>query len=156
MLPREITPIFKYKMGILESGGNYGIVNQFGYIGKYQFSRRTLRRLINKGYLKADKEEMKGFRTNPELQERAMDALITANLSTLRNYKLGKYVGRDVNGVKITLEGMLAAAHLLGPYSVKHYLTNNGSLKTIYIKGVRVSKFDGNGTSIETYLKHFV
>lgn len=153
-LPKEVHPKFKHKMGILESGGRYDIVNRLGYIGKYQFSRRTLRRLIRKGYLEADKEEIKNFRNDPDLQERAMDALITANLSTLRNYKLAKYVGTDVNGVKITLEGMLAASHLLGPYAVKHYVTT-GSLETIYVNGVKVAKQDANGTCITTYLRHF-
>jgi hypothetical protein len=154
MLPKEIHPKFKSEMGELESNGRYDIVNQLGYIGKYQFSRRTLRRLVSKGYLKASKQDIKDFRDSPEIQERAMDALIVANLETLKNYRLSKYIGRTVNGDRITLEGMLAAAHLLGPYAVKHYV-QTGSLKTVYVNGVKVSKYDANGTCITKYLKHF-
>ena len=32
-------------MGHRESGNRYGVVNQFGYMGKYQFGKSTLRTL---------------------------------------------------------------------------------------------------------------
>lgn len=147
---------YKSKIGLLESGGNYKAINRFGYLGKYQFSKRTLKGLIKLGYLEASPKEIRSFRSNPELQEKAMDALIEHNSDILLNkYNLGKYVGKTINGDKVTLEGMLAAAHLLGPFSVKHYLTNNGSLKTIVVGGVTVRKYDGNNTSIVDYIKHF-
>jgi hypothetical protein len=155
LLPKALCPKFKSKMGHLESGGNYKAINQYGYLGKYQFSKRTLRRLVEKGYLQLTKEEIRKFRELPYIQEMAMDALIAANLETLRNWKLNKYVGKDIGGVKVTMEGMLAASHLLGPYAVKHYLQHNGSMDKVIVGGVTVRKYDANGTSLKKYLRHF-
>lgn len=152
---KELHPEFKTKIGHLESGGNYSAINRYGYLGKYQFSKRTLRRLVKKGYLKLSKDEIKRFRELPYVQEKAMDALLTANLETLRGWKLSKYIGKTVGGVNVTMEGMLAASHLLGPYAVKHYLTHNGSMESVSINGVTVRKYDANGTSLKSYLKHF-
>ena len=37
--------LFLHDMGHRESGNRYDIVNQFGYMGKYQFGKATLRTL---------------------------------------------------------------------------------------------------------------
>jgi hypothetical protein len=147
---------FKRKLAFLESGGNYNAVNRYGYIGKYQFSKKTLKGLIKTGYLNLSPEELHRFKHYPKAQERAIDALISHNKEILLNkYHLKKYVGETVGGVKITLDGMLAGAHLLGPYAVKHYLITGGSLNPVKVGGVLVRKVDGNGTSIKTYMKKF-
>ena len=149
---------FMSAMAELESGGiskAYQAINRYGYMGKYQFSKKTLRGLVRNGYLKATNKELRNFMRDPELQERAMVALVKNNKNTLLNYGLFKYIGRDVNGIEVTMDGMLASAHLLGPYAVSHYLKNGGSLKTVKIRGVVIRKYDGNGTSLEDYMKHF-
>ena len=47
---------FYSKLGFLESGGDYGVVNTYGYMGKYQFSSYTLKAIgieVSRGeYLK--------------------------------------------------------------------------------------------------------
>ena len=149
---------FMSEMARLESGGilePYQAINSGGYMGKYQFSKKTLRGLVRTGYLKATNKELRNFMRDPELQERAMIALVKNNKNTLLNYGLSKYIGRNVNGITVTMDGMLASAHLLGPYAVSHYLKNGGSLKTVKIRGVVIRKYDGNGTSLEDYMKHF-
>lgn len=149
---------FLDKMAALESGGTdnpYTIVNQYGYLGKYQFSKRTLRGLVRRGYLKASKSELNNFLNDPDLQERAMMALIEHNKDVLLRYGLDEYVGRSVGGVTITMEGMLAGAHLLGPYAVKHYVKTGGSMRTVKVGKVNVRKYDGNGTSIKEYMSNF-
>lgn len=157
LLPKPNKSNFKIKLGMLESGNRYDIVNRFGYLGKYQFSKSTLRGLVRTGYLKVDYDDLKTFMSDHSLQEKAMDALIHHNRDILfKNYKLQKYVGKNIKGITITEEGMLAAAHLLGPYSVKHFLNTGGSLKSVMVNGVTVSKYDANGTCITDYLKHFV
>jgi hypothetical protein len=125
------------KIGYLESRGNYSVTNQLGYMGKYQFGKTTLRRL---GYTE---QEIKEFIKNKELQENAMLKLTTHNLEVLENYGLMKYVGYSVNGVNVTVEGMLAGSHLLGPYAVKQFL-QHGKIGA-----------DGNGTTIVKYMKQF-
>jgi hypothetical protein len=126
------------KIGYLESRGNYSVTNQFGYMGKYQFGKKTLRGL---GYTK---KQIKTFLKDSDLQEEAMLKLIEHNLEILKNYGLMKYVGYDVNGVSITVEGMLAGSHLLGPHAVKQF-----------IKKGKIGR-DGNGTTIVTYMKQFI
>ena len=55
-------------IGYRESSNRYDVVNKYGYMGKYQFGKSTLKGL---GF-KVTKEE---FLNNPELQEQAMIAL---------------------------------------------------------------------------------
>ena len=56
---------FLEDLGMRESSGNYKAVNQFGYLGKYQFGRRTLNAL---GYEEVSNRE---FLANASIQEEA-------------------------------------------------------------------------------------
>lgn len=148
---------FKNKLGYMESGNRYDISNRYGYLGKYQFSKKTLRRLILKGYLDYNLSDVYKFRKDKVMQEKAMDALVQHNLDILYNYNLSKFIGKNVGGVKVTVEGLLAGAHLLGPYAVSHFLKTGGSMETVSLSnGVKIKKYDGNNTSIKKYMKAFV
>ncbi len=57
------------------------------------------------------------FKRRPEIQEKALNALLSMNKYRLRNYM--HFIGVTINDVKITESGMLAAAHLVGAKSVK-------------------------------------
>ena len=139
---------YEYKMAVLESSDSYKALNRFGYMGRYQFGKSTLKGLRRSGYLKISNKEMrtKNFLNNPELQDRAMLALTNHNTQVLDNYGLMQYIGKEVGGVKITLQGMLAASHLLGPYAVKRFIKTDG----------RVNKHDGNGTTAKDYMQKFI
>lgn len=127
---------FKEALGFKESGGDYRVVNSFGYLGKYQFGSGTLRLIgIN------NPEE---FIKNPDLQEAAFEAYVSRNKWVLRR-ELKKYVGKSINGITITESGVLAAAHLAGPGNVKKYLRSGGSRQFS----------DAFGTTIGYYLKKF-
>lgn len=132
---------FKYiqRMGELESSSNYQAINRLGYLGKYQFHKKTLRRI---GFTK---EEIKSFINEPLLQEKAMIYLTLYNKRYFERTHLLKYINKKVGGVRITLEGMLAAAHLRGPAAVKKYLRSGG----------RINLKDANKTSVRDYLKEF-
>ncbi|KKM06803.1 hypothetical protein LCGC14_1740400 [marine sediment metagenome] len=134
------------KMGKLESNNNYTVVNRYGYMGKYQFGKSTLRALKRQGYLDITEKEIVGFRYLSELQERSMIALSTANLDYLKRNDLLRYVDTYVGGVKITRDGLLAGMHLRGAYSVKQYLQSNGN----------INKYDGNNTTVKDYINQFV
>lgn len=133
---RDLT-MFLYSLGFKESNNDYTKVNKWGYMGKYQFSKRTLRGL---GY----KVKPKVFLNNPQLQEQAMMDLLIDNKKVMRN-QISKYVGKTINGVLITESGLLASTHLVGPRAVKRYLRSNGK---------RIKK-DALGTSVEDYMKNF-
>ena len=126
---------FLEAIGHRESSNNYLVVNEFGYMGRYQFGRATLKGLgIN-----VTKEE---FINNPKLQEKAMHMLLSHNKKKLKRY-IKKYEGQIIHGVLITESGVLAAAHLAGQGNVRKFLKNGFVFK------------DGNGTKMTSYMKQF-
>ena len=127
---------FLEDIGFRESSGNYHAVNQFGYLGKYQFGRKTLNAL---GY---DSISNREFLENHSLQEEAMYALLSHNKHILRR-QIKEYVGQTINGIYITESGILAAAHLAGP----------GNVKKFFRKGYEFR--DGNGTKMTSYMTLF-
>jgi len=126
---------FLYAIGHRESTNRYDVVNPWGYMGRYQFGRRTLKGL---GFKVTKKE----FLSNPQLQEEAMMALLLHNKEKLQKY-IDVFDGKTVNGMLITESGILAAAHLGGQGSVKRYFKNGKVFK------------DGNGTKITSYMEKF-
>lgn len=127
---------FKEALAFKESQGNYFTVNDYGYLGKYQFGKETLKLIgVN---------TPNQFLYNPELQEKAFVANLERNKWILRR-DIKRFVGKEINGVAITESGILAAAHLAGPGSVKKYLRSYGQ------NGFS----DAFGTSVYTYMKKF-
>lgn len=122
-------------IGFRESGNRYDITNQWGYMGKYQFGKSTLKGL---GF-RVSKNE---FLSNPQLQEEAMMALLLHNKEKLQLY-IDTFDGKTINGMLVTESGILAAAHLGGQGSVKRYFKNGKVFK------------DGNGTKITSYMNKF-
>ncbi len=127
---------FKEALAFKESRGDYGVVNQFGYMGKYQFGIGTLAMIGIKN--------KNTFLSSPELQERAFYANLSRNKWILRR-DLKWFVGKRMNGIVITESGVLAAAHLAGPGAVKKYLRSGG------VDGFA----DAFGTTIRYYMKRF-
>ncbi|WP_242131984.1 peptidoglycan-binding protein LysM [Aestuariivivens marinum] len=127
---------FKEALAFKESRGDYTCVNRFGYLGKYQFGKGTLKLI---GIHNPTK-----FLKDPKLQERAFIANAQRNKWILRK-DIKNFVGKRINGVLVTESGILAAAHLAGPGNVKKYLRSYG-----------LNNFaDGNGTTVSYYLKKF-
>lgn len=127
---------FKEALAFKESGGDYFSVNTFGYLGKYQFGASTLKMIGINNPAK--------FLKNPVLQEKAFIANSARNKWILRR-DIKNFVGKRINGTVVTESGILAAAHLAGPGSVKKYLRSYG-----------LDNFtDGYGTTIQYYMKRF-
>jgi hypothetical protein len=122
-------------VGFRESSNDYTVTNKWGYMGKYQFGRSTLKGL---GFKVTKKE----FLSNPQLQEEAMMALLLHNKEKLQKY-IDVFDGQTINGMYISESGILAAAHLGGQGSVKRYFKNGKVFK------------DGNGTKITSYMEKF-
>ena len=123
-------------MGKRESSNRYNIVNQFGYMGKYQFGRKTLDKI---GFKHVSNTQ---FLSSPSIQEAAMLQLLKSNKHTLRR-QIKKYVNTHMHGVFITESGLLAAAHLAGAGNVRKFLRNGKN------------KRDGLGTPLTEYLTKF-
>jgi hypothetical protein len=127
---------FKEAIGFKESQNDYFRVNQFGYLGKYQFGKSTLEMI--------GIQDPTIFLRTPELQEKAFYANTERNKWILRR-DIKRFVGKRINGVNVTESGILAAAHLAGPGNVKKWLRSYGS----------VGFSDAFGTSVRTYMKRF-
>lgn len=128
---------FLFDLSKRESNGRYDIINQYGYMGKYQMGRSALT-AIGLGSVSSEK-----FLTTPELQETAMLMLLRTNKQTLSSY-IGKYQSKVINGVYITESGILAASHM-APQGAIDFLTSGGT---------KVFK-DGNGVPITRYFEEF-
>lgn len=150
----EISPViirdlsdFLDDVGFRESSGRYTVVNSHGYLGKFQFSPALLWRL---GF-KVSEEE---FLNDPELQRQAMIKLLKHNEDVLKRV-IDIYDGETfeelvydeytcyVETYEITKSGILAAAHLIGPYRTRLFLEH------------QVVTQDGYGTQITEYLYSF-
>jgi hypothetical protein len=127
---------FKEALGFKESRGDYQVVNQYGYLGKYQFAKNTLKMI---GVYNSD-----NYLQDAHLQEKAFRAYTSRNKWILRR-DIKRFNGRYISGVKVTESGILAAAHLAGAGNVKKFLRSYG------VDGFQ----DANGTSIRYYLKKF-
>lgn len=127
---------FKEALGFKESRNDYSVINKFGYLGKYQFGRSTLSLL--------GIHDTEAFLASPVLQEKAFIANTSRNKWVLRK-DIKRFVGKEVNGILVTESGILAAAHLGGPGSVKRYLRSGG------VDGFR----DAFGTSLKSYMTKF-
>lgn len=127
---------FKEALAFRESGGRYDAVSSFGYLGKYQFGKSTLKRF--------DIHDVKLFLESPELQENTFMASCSLNKWILKD-EIKSKVGKKLNGIEITESGILAAAHLAGTGNIKQYLVTNG----------RYRFKDAFGSSMQHYLKKF-
>lgn len=125
-----------------ESNNNYKAINQYGYLGKYQFGKIALKHI---GF---DPIQAKDFKQNPDkyfpehLQDKAM-YLFTFENKKFLSKEIKKFVGKKINGITITENGLLAAAHLGGAGNVKKWLYSGIDFQ------------DGNGTRITQYIKMF-
>ncbi len=122
-------------IGHRESGNRYYIVNKFGYMGKYQFGKSTLKGL---GF-KITQDE---FLNSPYIQEKAMQELLLHNRKKLDKW-ICKYQGKELHGILITESGVLAAAHLAGA----------GNVRKFFRKGYEFE--DGFGTKMTSYMTQF-
>ena len=154
-----------------EGGTNPKIVNQYGYIGKYQFGEDAL---IDLGYYKPDgtknrtltgkfKYDWAGdwtgkhgvtcrddFLGSESVQDKAAKEWVKLLCSRTKRFKLQQYIGKTINNIPITESGIIAAAHLRGFGSgkspgVRQFLATNGS----------VDPQDANGTPVSKYMRLF-
>lgn len=89
------------------------------------------------------------FIKNKSKQDAAIIAIMRFNWSVLEEKKdtlnVNDYIGKTINGIKITKAGILAGAHLCGTGNLIKFLKSNG----------KIDEKDGNNVSISTYIKDF-
>lgn len=156
------------KLAFTESTDRWYITNSIGYIGKYQFgdlSIKDLKKLHPEKYHKIDINKFRNISKKDiplklkkklltkifpqHLQDEAIKDLILLNKKYLGDYK--KYLGKTIDGIKITESGLIASAHLVGYRKIKEYLHD------VFDKNktnVDIPK-DGNDVEFTVYLDKF-
>ena len=127
-------------IGLRESNGNYNAVNSIGYLGKYQFGELAL---ITLGYYTKDGtgkldflsefftgkdgiQSKQDFLSSPAVQEKVMKANLAFNFNVLKYLGDLDYDGQVINGIRITVSGMLAGSHLVGAGGLSKFLNSGG------------------------------
>lgn len=126
---------FKDVLGYHESRGIYNITNRYGFKGKYQFSNYMIRRFA--------KVTPATFLHNPWIQEKAMRDVCAYYIWYLHKYGYTKYVNKEIDGVTVTMEGLMLGMHYC-PLWLKWWLESDGA----------INRSDGNIT-IRNYIQRF-
>lgn len=144
-----------------ESSNNPSAVNQYGFLGLYQFGEAAL---IDLGYVRMKNRKKENFDnkyTNadwtgkdgirsaldflrrPDIQTKAFLEMLQIRKNRLARLKLTNFVNKKIDGVLITLSGLVAGAHLVG----------EGGLRDWLVEGRPVR--DGNGVHVKEYVQKF-
>jgi hypothetical protein len=150
---------FLSKLFASEGGGQTDVVNRLGYLGKYQFGEPAL---VDLGYYQkkgkfnndwtgtwAGKNGIHSkddFLKSPNAQDLAAKEWVRLLCSRMKHFKLEKFIGQEISGVKITESGIIAGAHLKGFGStrnpgVSQFLKSNGKIDPSDANGTRVSRY---------------
>ncbi|VWC32230.1 SpoIVD-associated factor A [Burkholderia lata] len=158
-----------------EGGGDYQVVNKYGYVGKYQFGESALSDL---GYYVSDgtspiiklphghskfQYQWKGtwtgkdgihslddFRNSPDEQDVAAVSWVRLLCSRAHKQGADQYEGKVIAGITITHSGIVGAAHLKGFGTAKH----PGVMKFLESNGAE-DPADANGTTVSHYIGKF-
>lgn len=162
---------FLKKLFSSEGGTDPKVINEYGYIGKYQFGEDAL---VDLGYYKADgtkNRNAKGkfeydwvgewtgkhgvhsrsdFLNSESVQDTAAKEWVALLCKKMKHFKLQSYIGQTVKGVEITESGIIAAAHLKGYGNSKH----PGVIQFLHSNG-ETDPVDANKTPVSLYMKRF-
>ena len=150
-----------------ESSSNPNAINELGYAGLYQLGEAAFASLgIYKKPIKPGQDKpnynndwsgkflpnaygitsLNDFLKNKKIQKQVMIDYTKYNWEQIKRFKLDEiYLGKEINGQKITESGLLAGAHLGGPGSLKKYLESGGN----------TNRKDKYNSSIAKYVKQY-
>jgi len=111
-------------------------------MGAYQFGNARLQDFKNAKGIEFTKKE---FLASKELQDEVFNWHTNDIVSEINSKGLDSYIGQEINGVLVTLNGLVAVAHLGGKTGMRKFLESNG----------KYNPKDSNGTSLTDYLKKF-
>jgi hypothetical protein len=132
-----------------ESGGNWRAQNAAvgaggmpGHFGRIQFGQARLQEAMGAGALPPGTTPQQ-FMDSPQFQESAERWHWNDIDRNIQTNGLNRYVGQNIGGVPVTLDGMRAVAHLGGSAGLRRFLESGG----------RYNPRDANGTSLLNYLQ---
>lgn len=130
---------YLWVLGKYESDNNPQAVNSSGMLGRYQFSKTTLKEYGIYEY------QHDAFLLDEELQDSIMIQNLRKNAIIL-NKTIRSFSGKTFNGIYVTKSGILAGAHLMGA---------GGVLAYFYPDKYKHPTSDTNGTTVAKYIKLF-
>ena len=133
---------FKEDMAMSESSNKSDIVNTDGFMGKYQFGDDRLTDFKNDTGINFNKTD---FLNDESLQDQVFDWHVNDISSYIDSNDLNSFIGKTINGIKITKQGLIAGAHLGGKYGMRQFLETDGEY----------NPSDKNGTKISDYITKF-
>jgi hypothetical protein len=147
-------------LGAKESSNNYRAVNQFGFMGRWQFGKP---RLYDLG-LSIDGWHPNGRPVKTVLSKedflnsrQIQDMIMLKHVSQIKNLAMQRYpeyLGKVINGVTVTLSGMVAGVHLKGwGVSQKDVPNSKQGLRHFLLYGM--DPVDGNYTKLSSYVQKF-
>ena len=151
---------FRLGIRIKESSNNYSIVSDLGYLGAYQLGEQAL---VDIGWVNNDSaydnsltggftglfgvQSVADFLANHAAQDAAADAWFQRVWIQIRANDQEFYDQQTLNGVTLTISGMIAGAHLMG--------ANHGGLRTFIDSGGTSVPDDDNNVPITQYITQF-
>lgn len=115
-----------------------------GHFGLLQFSRARFNEAKAAGVVPAGMTiEQFATEENVDVQHAANRWHVEDIISRAEADGLTRYVGQRINGVEVTMSGMIAVAHLGGYEGLKDHLSSGGSY----------NPSDANGTSLSHYMR---
>jgi len=142
---------FLYDLGERESGNNYACENAYGFLGRWQFGKP---RLYDAGYsignysppgMKKKRLISKKYFLDNTLG--IQDKIMQWHVHNLADTCLRKYTehfNKKINGIVITLSGLVAGAHLKGIGGVNKFLKGQDNSDALGTKiSEYISKFGG-------------
>lgn len=134
---------------VTESGGNFAAENDAvgagglkGHGGRVQFGHARLAEARAAGAIPRNMT-MAQFIKNPAAQKSAEVWHFRDIHNFIDSNGLDSAIGRKINGVEVTRDGMVAVAHLGGRKGLRSFIRSNG----------KYNKADRNGTSLTDYLR---
>ena len=111
-----------------------------GHFGRVQFSRARLEEAKKAGAIPAD--------MTPEQFLKDKDAQVSAenwHFADIENFikrtGLDKYIGQKIKGIPITMQGMIAVAHLGGQTGLRRFITSGGTYNPKDAYGTHLSDY---------------
>jgi hypothetical protein len=133
---------FKEEMAMSESSNKPDVVNTDGFMGKYQFGDDRLTDFQNDTGIEFDRTD---FLNDESLQDQVFDWHVNDISNYIDSNNLNSFIGKTINGIKITKQGLIAGAHLGGKYGMRQFLETGGEY----------NPSDKNGTKISDYIIKF-
>ncbi len=133
---------FKEEMAMSESSNKSDVVNTDGFMGKYQFGDDRLTDFQNDTGIEFNRTD---FLNDESLQDQVFDWHVNDISNYIDSNNLNSFIGKTINGIKITKQGLIAGAHLGGKYGMRQFLETGGEY----------NPSDKNGTKISDYIIKF-